>query len=663
MKAYKALLKAVADEFKSKIGQKISDYEETFDFMVRQFRKAIQSPMTTDKEATLAVLGYGSLAAASKTYLGSEAVKKMCNEVIAKTQEVFLSPDFTEDKLVNLPGYVQAMADVLNVASGEGDNVEPSTWIEVEQIMIHLVKRFPSLPPQYQGFATDAFTALLNCSSRLRENVVYQAVVQTCSHPVVTKTDIVTEVVDDTPGGIVSTLNYIPFWNNLFKKNSSSGSRSALVDAFMLAITELLERLNFNVDTIEVSVNPEFGNIIASSQPNDTILNDSLLLNETKDDDNNGGNSDTILKKVKKPAKIKDHTILTNLVLLSEKCLFKIVAHELLRPWMQPLLYEVMRKSTKHPEVSGLYRFFHLLIQKADFDENNQDFMSCVHYLEDVLAKCYEFEQELLKSTLELVIGIPVKFVKFLIVSMPRAIAKVFRLGQLDLAEKGIDALNKWCDSLGHKVMKPLLVAVIPHLKKFLDDGRSEMLEESSALAEKVKSKKASKKQKSANGVVDESDHERVQKKILLFFGNMSADLHDIILPSVEELGRLATAWNPDRQLKFAVPFHDQRPEIFLDDLLPRLVELSLNSKHRRTRVAACELLHVVVLFMIGKSASQSRERNEGKSLIKLYEHVFPAMLKLAGDEDKVIGQSLFEKLLLQIIHWFTVISQFFPWR
>ena len=37
----------------------------------------------------------------------------------------------------------------------------------------------------------------------------------------------------------------------------------------------------------------------------------------------------------------------------------------------------------------------------------------------------------------------------------------------------------------------------------------------------------------------------------------------------------------------------------------------------------------------------------------KLYEKIFPIMLKLSGDEDSVIGQ-LFEKLLSQTIHWMT---------
>ena len=41
------------------------------------------------------------------------------------------------------------------------------------------------------------------------------------------------------------------------------------------------------------------------------------------------------------------------------------------------------------------------------------------------------------------------------------------------------------------------------------------------------------------------------------------------------------------------------------DNLLTRIVNLSMNAKHRKTRVAACECLHVTTVFLIGRSATQ----------------------------------------------------------
>lgn len=48
----------------------------------------------------------------------------------------------------------------------------------------------------------------------------------------------------------------------------------------------------------------------------------------------------------------------------------------------------------------------------------------------------------------------------------------------------------------------------------------------------------------------------------------------------------------------------------FADSYLPRVVELALSSSNRQTKVVACELLHALVLYMIGKSIPErSRQR------------------------------------------------------
>ena len=36
-------------------------------------------------------------------------------------------------------------------------------------------------------------------------------------------------------------------------------------------------------------------------------------------------------------------------------------------------------------------------------------------------------------------------------------------------------------------------------------------------------------------------------------------------------------------------------------DFLPRIFDLSLDAKDRRTRMAACEVLHVMIIYIIGK--------------------------------------------------------------
>jgi DNA-dependent protein kinase catalytic subunit len=68
----------------------------------------------------------------------------------------------------------------------------------------------------------------------------------------------------------------------------------------------------------------------------------------------------------------------------------------------------------------------------------------------------------------------------------------------------------------------------------------------------------------------------------------------------------------------------------------------------RQTKVAACELLHSIVLFMVGTNA-----KLKPLPIYKLYEHVLPAILRLATDVE-LIARQLFEPMMLQLIHWFT---------
>lgn len=64
-------------------------------------------------------------------------------------------------------------------------------------------------------------------------------------------------------------------------------------------------------------------------------------------------------------------------------------------------------------------------------------------------------------------------------------------------------------------------------------------------------------------------------------------------------------AWDTVKRIKFQIPFQDLKPELFLDDFLPRLIELAVGARERATKVAACEALHATLLFMIGSSAQR----------------------------------------------------------
>lgn len=72
-----------------------------------------------------------------------------------------------------------------------------------------------------------------------------------------------------------------------------------------------------------------------------------------------------------------------------------------------------------------------------------------------------------------------------------------------------------------------------------------------------------------------------------------------------------------------------------LDPFLPRVVELATTSSDRGTKVTACELLHSLVLFMVGRGAAQLADE-KCHSMAPLFKKIFPAIMQLACDVEQV---------------------------
>lgn len=88
--------------------------------------------------------------------------------------------------------------------------------------------------------------------------------------------------------------------------------------------------------------------------------------------------------------------------------------------------------------------------------------------------------------------------------------------------------------------------------------------------------------------------------------------------------------WDPIKRVKFTLPLHTQKVDIHFDSIMPWIIELASTSNDKETRVAACEFLHALLIYMIGASANAKVNSN----FSKIYDHLFPEMFKLATDSD-----------------------------
>lgn len=75
---------------------------------------------------------------------------------------------------------------------------------------------------------------------------------------------------------------------------------------------------------------------------------------------------------------------------------------------------------------------------------------------------------------------------------------------------------------------------------------------------------------------------------------------------------------------------------VMTDVFLPRVVELATLSSNRQTKIAACELLHALVIYMIGRDAQVLGHREVKHHMDSLYRKILPAVFQLVCDVELV---------------------------
>ena len=140
-------------------------------------------------------------------------------------------------------------------------------------------------------------------------------------------------------------------------------------------------------------------------------------------------------------------------------------------------------------------------------------------------------------------------------------------------------------------------------------------------------------------------DRIQIANKVLDLLGKIGGHAHQIINNEITKNHDKENfiRWDSEKRIKFSIPLNNKKIDIYLDSCLPRIVDIAKNSNEKQTRTAACELLHGLVLYMIGKSATKSRdprrgveEREDQAAFAKLYAKLFPVIIRLATEIEMV---------------------------
>ncbi|XP_071815133.1 DNA-dependent protein kinase catalytic subunit-like [Apostichopus japonicus] len=702
LSALETFLKLIAEQLVTNAAQKTNTDKTVFQFFIRQFRSSIDNTDSGLKSWATAIRGYGFFASPCKAFCGENDVKFMFSEMIQRSEQLFLQDsNIDEDRFMQLPHFLEALANIIS----ELGEVPESFLNSLEGLTIVAFRSYPSIPVRYRFLSHRALFRIFlvlhpkgTCLQQFLSKVVFHALAETCSHPVLLEGAGIKD--NQGTGGEEDDLevanrkttykSYLDLWASLLdsqylKEIDAMGMtyverkkiHATLYNEMMTSMMKILTKLDLSATKSQAE-----GEIQGEVSNADT--NTSLL-----------SSSDPVLGL--QAAKPRDFQIFINLVDFCRDLLPR-QQMEYFKPWVYQFGHQLILLSTRFPLVSGLYKLLTACMVicqktgyfkqpvKADLDdsrgtmevdphepweESGGDRQACftlfAKFAKEVTVRLTQYKDDLLASCLFMILALPLEIVQQEVNNLVPALQATFKLGlsYLPLAEAGISSLQMWTNNLPIDTLTKPLKKVLPLLDGYLrarsseDAAPNQFVEMKGTLGSGAGRRRIPVKLLKTSGGAGKvgattSPLRDIQHKILQLLGSLGGKTNISLLESSsEELAEMAVAWDTQKKLSFAVPFMDMKPTIFLDPFLPRVVELALSSGDRPTKVAACELLHTLVLFMLGKGTQQPDQQGSQVSMVNLYKHIFQALLHLACDPEQVARQ-LFQPLVFQLIHWFT---------
>nr|Q8WN22.1 RecName: Full=DNA-dependent protein kinase catalytic subunit; Short=DNA-PK catalytic subunit; Short=DNA-PKcs [Canis lupus familiaris]AAL40979.1 DNA-dependent protein kinase catalytic subunit [Canis lupus familiaris] len=663
-------------------------HKSKLQYFMEQFYGIIRNMDSNSKDLSIAIRGYGLFAGPCKV-INAKDVDFMYIELIQRCKQLFLTQiDTVDDHVYHMPSFLQSIASVLLYL----DRVPEVYTPVLEHLMVAQIDSFPQYSPKMQSVCCKALVkvflalggkgpVLWNCIS----TVVHQGLIRICSKPVILQKGVESEPEEYRASGEVRTgkwkvptyKDYLDLFRSLlscdqmmdslladeaflFVNSSLQNLNRLLYDEFVKSVLKIIEKLDLTLEKRNVGEHEDENEatgvwVIPTSDPAANLH----------------------------PAKPKDFSAFINLVefcrdILPEKHI------EFFEPWVYSFAYELILQSTRLPLISGFYKLLSVAVRNAKkikyFEgvgmksqtqapkdpEKYSCFALFAKFGKEVTVKMKQYKDELLASCLTFILSLPHDIIELDIRAYIPALQMAFKLGlsYTPLAEVGLNALEEWSVCICKHIIQPHYKDILPSLDGYL---------KTSALSDETKnswevSAPSQAAQKGFNQVVlkhlkktknissnEALSLEEIRIRVVQMLGFLGGQINKNLLTatSSDEMMKKCVAWDREKRLSFAVPFIEMKPVIYLDVFLPRVTELALSASDRQTKVAACELLHSMVMFTLGK-ATQMPECGQGfPPMYQLYKRTFPALLRLACDVDQVTRQ-LYEPLVMQLIHWFT---------
>ncbi|XP_044032842.1 DNA-dependent protein kinase catalytic subunit isoform X2 [Siniperca chuatsi] len=684
--ALEAFLKQVA----MLVAENIEEHKTKLKFFMQKFCGIIKTMDSTHKELSIAIRGYGFFAAPCKKVCPQD-VDLMYTELIQRCKQMYLTEsDGEDDSFYQLPSFLDSIASVLIHL----DKIPEVYTPLLERLLVVQIDHFPQYSERMQtACCRSILKVLVAMASKgpvlwsFISSVVHQGLIRVCSKPI-----ILSEDKDSGPSEssqvrvgkwkVPSSQNYLALYKGLldcdqlkdsgFLDGAFESQNAALISLSRLLYDELVKSILRIVEKLDLSVQKVTTGEETPSPVVFTAPDDAAHVLPSSDP------TAHLL-----PNKIKDFTAFINLVdFCSELLLNKHV--EYFQSWMYPLSHELILHSIRNPLVSGFYKLLSVTMRIAKRIKYYQGvglrsstspqsdtvksacFALFSKFGKEVCVRMKQYKDELLASCLTFVLSLHHNIVALDIKAYCPALEAALKLGlsHVPLANVALDALEDWSSYIPSETMQPCYTNILPLLDGYLktsstnnkDDSNWEVMSSLSSRSDRGYSRVMTRLLKQSKQLaMEDAPLVVVRLRVVKLLGHLGGKLNRNLVTAVssEEMMKKFVTWDSEKRLSFAVPFADMKPVIYLDPFLPRISELALSTSDRQTKVAACELLHSLVVYMVGKSAQMVEGENSLPPMYKLHKRLFPVLLRLACDVDQVTRQ-LFEPLVMQLIHWFT---------
>ncbi|XP_054840598.1 DNA-dependent protein kinase catalytic subunit [Eublepharis macularius] len=696
-KAGNSALDAFLKQISVMVAKDAEMHKNKLKFFMEQFYGIIRKMDSSNKELSIAIRGYGLFAAPCKA-INSKDVDFMYVELLQRCKQMYLTEAETiDDHVYQLPSFLQSIASVIFHLDTVPEVYSPV----LERLMVVQIDNFPQYSIKMQSTCYKSilkvFLALAGKGPvlwSLMSTVVHQGLIRVCSKPLAFSRE--------NSGKGISASEELPASGEVRSGKWKVPTYKDYLDLF---------RSLLSCDTMKDSLLADETFLMANSplQSLNRLLYDELIrsilkiiekldltvqkqnVNEGKD----AGEADVDLTIPTSdpaanlhPTKPKDFTAFINLVEFCREILPEKHT-EYFEPWVYSFSYELIIQSTRSPFISGFYKLLSIamkIAKKIKYFESvaskskkkcpeNPEKSSCfalfAKFGKEVTAKMKQYKDELLASCLIFVLSLPHDIIMLDIKAYIPALQNAFKLGlsYTPMADVALDALEDWSFHIPRRTIQPHYKDILPCLEGYLKTSTStdefqnnwEVKKFSQAI-QKGFNKVVIQRLKKAKILALEEDNslEAVRIRVVHLLGSLGGQINRNLVTAASEEERMKkfVSWDTEKRLSFAVPFADMKPVIYLDLFLPRVTELALSASDRQTKVAACELLHSIVMYMLGKASQIPEGQEVSQPMSHLYKHTFPILLRLACDVDQVTRQ-LYEPLVMELIHWFTTNKKF----